>query len=330
MHRLLVRILLIDDNATFVAAFSDMLNEAALSCPVQLSTAATEKEALQSLAEKPPDIVFLSLDDTDGGWIGIIKKIKHVGALIPVIVITDYDHEAAALQAIKNGAMDYFFKNGLAVHDLVHIVRFAHGNRHNQDKLKRTSRQWRATFDSIPDWIMILDEGCGIIRVNKAFAGSLGRHPRDIIGANCRGLIGGVDWPCEECPQHIVIKSGEPRVTEIFNRRLWLHQVITTAPFLDGRGRIVGASHVVKDVTEKKRADIERETLITGLREALFKVKTLSGLLPICASCKQIRDDKGNWNPIETYVRDRSNAQFSHGICPECTKKLYPDYYKAR
>jgi len=63
------------------------------------------------------------------------------------------------------------------------------------------------------------------------------------------------------------------------------------------------------------------------LNEALSKVKLLSGFLPICASCKKIRDDKGYWNQIESYIRDHSMAEFSHGICPECAKKLYPEFY---
>jgi HAMP domain-containing protein len=72
----------------------------------------------------------------------------------------------------------------------------------------------------------------------------------------------------------------------------------------------------------------ERERLISELEQALSEVKTLSGLLPICSSCKRIRDDKGYWNQIETYVRDHTDAEFTHGICPECAKKLYPELYK--
>lgn len=64
---------------------------------------------------------------------------------------------------------------------------------------------------------------------------------------------------------------------------------------------------------------------IKALQKALDEVKTLGGLLPICASCKKIRDDKGYWQQIEVFIRDRSDAEFSHGICPECTEKLYPD-----
>ena len=72
----------------------------------------------------------------------------------------------------------------------------------------------------------------------------------------------------------------------------------------------------------------EKEKLIGKLQEALAKVKTLSGLLPICSSCKKIRDDKGYWNQIETYIRQRSEADFTHGICPKCAKTLYPGLLK--
>jgi CheY-like chemotaxis protein len=67
---------------------------------------------------------------------------------------------------------------------------------------------------------------------------------------------------------------------------------------------------------------------IEELRQALDQIKTLRGIVPICAGCKQIRDDRGYWNQVEVYVRDHTEAQFSHGICPDCMKKLYPDVCK--
>jgi hypothetical protein len=83
---------------------------------------------------------------------------------------------------------------------------------------------------------------------------------------------------------------------------------------------------IATDITDRKKTEEEREQLITQLEEALGEIKTLSGFLPICSSCKRIRDDKGYWNQIESYIRDHSEAEFSHGICPECAKKLYPDF----
>jgi len=75
-------------------------------------------------------------------------------------------------------------------------------------------------------------------------------------------------------------------------------------------------------------AEEARQQLIVQLQEALAKVKTLSGLLPICASCKKIRDDQGFWHQVEVYIQEHSDAEFTHGICPECAQKLYPQLHK--
>src|SRR5262249_26244801 len=91
-------------------------------------------------------------------------------------------------------------------------------------------------------------------------------------------------------------------------------------------GHIHGASIVLRDITERKQQEKERLQLIEELTEALKHVKTLNGLLPICASCKKIRNDGGYWEQVETYIRSRSNAEFTHGICPDCVRLLYPEY----
>jgi DNA-binding response OmpR family regulator len=89
-------------------------------------------------------------------------------------------------------------------------------------------------------------------------------------------------------------------------------------------------SHIARlqqEIAERQRAEAERERLIGELQTALSNIKTLRGLLPICASCKQIRDDRGYWIQVEVYIRDHSEAEFSHGICPGCLHKLYPELY---
>lgn len=91
--------------------------------------------------------------------------------------------------------------------------------------------------------------------------------------------------------------------------------------------RILSLANIAlkKEMDERKRIEKEREKLISELQMAMGEVKKLSGFLPICSSCKKIRDDEGYWNQIESYIRDHSEAEFSHSICPECVKKLYPD-----
>ncbi len=87
---------------------------------------------------------------------------------------------------------------------------------------------------------------------------------------------------------------------------------------------------ITADITDRKRAEEDRERLINELQEALDNIKTLKGLLPICAGCKKIRDDKGYWNQIEGYIERHSHALFSHALCPECMENLYgdEDWYK--
>jgi PAS domain S-box-containing protein len=81
-------------------------------------------------------------------------------------------------------------------------------------------------------------------------------------------------------------------------------------------------------IVERERAETELAKLVIELQEALSKVTTLSGLLPICASCKKIRDDRGYWTQVEVYVREHSDADFTHSICPDCAAKLYPGLYE--
>lgn len=80
-------------------------------------------------------------------------------------------------------------------------------------------------------------------------------------------------------------------------------------------------------VLQRRVLEEAKETAIAAREKALEEVKILRGFLPICSSCKKIRDDQGYWNEIEAYIRDHSGAEFSHGICPACAKKLYPEFY---
>ncbi len=83
---------------------------------------------------------------------------------------------------------------------------------------------------------------------------------------------------------------------------------------------------LTNEIAERKKVEEEKSGLIVDLQKALDQVKKLSGFLPICSSCKKIRDDQGYWHQVEKYVRDHSEAEFSHSICPDCIKKLYPEH----
>jgi len=103
------------------------------------------------------------------------------------------------------------------------------------------------------------------------------------------------------------------------------HVLARIMGFKDNAGNFIRAYGANQDITEQKKAEEQREKLIVELKDAASQIKTLTGLLPVCSYCKKIRDDEGNWELMEKYIRRHSEADFSHGVCPECLKKYFPD-----
>jgi len=126
----------------------------------------------------------------------------------------------------------------------------------------------------------------------------------------------------------VYLKLGRPMDVQIINAAAFtiiafiLSRMLFFHSLKDFRNRLV-IGEQAKEINQQVG---QKEELIVELRKTLAEVKTLSGLLPICAECKKIRDDKGYWNQLETYIHEHSEAVFSHSICPDCAKKLYPDF----
>ncbi len=111
---------------------------------------------------------------------------------------------------------------------------------------------------------------------------------------------------------------------EAFGRGEMNHEVPVTSD-----DEVGGLTQVFNLMIQKRRhIEAEREELIGQLQAALKKVKTLSGLLPVCASCKKVRDDKGYWSQIDAYITEHSEAEVSHSLCPDCAQRLYPEYWE--
>ena len=195
-------------------------------------------------------------------------------------------------------------------------------------EVKTQEEKFAKAFHSSPYAITLTRLSDGhIIEVNDGFLNITGYQYAEIMEKTTVGLH---LWDKEEdrvVAVNELSKSGRVQGRE-FQFRKKSGEMITglfSAEIIQINNQEFVLSSI-SDITERKRAETERERLILGLQEALASVKQLSGLLPICASCKRIRDDKGYWTKIEAYIRDHSEAEFSHGLCPDCGKKLYPEY----
>jgi PAS domain S-box-containing protein len=183
---------------------------------------------------------------------------------------------------------------------------------------------YQQLLQSIYDGCLIADLDGMIVDANDRVLEFLQQELPDVCGLNVAHLISGADQTlipsirdALQSDRFVLLHAHVARRdTSLFPAEISVNILEAKEPRL---------CFFVRDITERKRAEAEREKLITELQKAISEVKTLSGLLPICASCKRVRDDGGYWNQIESYFKTRSDVQFSHGLCPECIEKLYPD-----
>jgi len=189
---------------------------------------------------------------------------------------------------------------------------------------KRAEEEYRTILRTTMDGFWIADIQGRFLDVNDAYCHLIG-YSRDELLTMRISDVEAIERP-EETAQRIqrIMETGGTRFETRHRckdgRMIDLEVSVNYAKIGDGRLYVF-----LRDITERKRMEEEREKLIRELQDALANIKTLRGLLPICSYCKKIRDDKGYWNRIESYIQDHSGAEFTHGMCPECLKKHYPD-----
>ena len=198
------------------------------------------------------------------------------------------------------------------------------GRKKSQQEVQTIKKEWEKTFDAMVDWVSLLDLDCTIIRSNRRGEKLFGVPVQEMIGLRCCKILHGSKSRVPECPMPAVLKFFRRESVELqLEDGRWM--MISIDPIVQDSGGLLNVVHICRDITERKRIEIEKEKMLRELQTALADVKTLSDLLPICSVCKKIRDDKGYWNQIEAYIHEHSGTRFSHGICPECAKEYYPD-----
>jgi PAS domain S-box-containing protein len=214
----------------------------------------------------------------------------------------------------------------------VEVVRDITERKLTEERLQESEERFRRVFEDGPLGIIIADQNYRVLKVNMALCEMLGYSEEELVGRTVE------EFTCPEDVDKSVTLSKqalkgeiplfqlEKRYVKKNRENLWVN--LTATVIKDQEGKVLYAIGMVDDITERKAAEQERERLISQLKEALANIKTLKGLLPICAWCKKIRDDGGYWNKVEDYIKEHTDASFTHGICPECLKKVDPETYQ--
>ncbi|MBF0557469.1 MAG: PAS domain S-box protein [Nitrospirae bacterium] len=209
-------------------------------------------------------------------------------------------------------------------------------------KLKLTEIALRKSEKDLRDMTSALGEGIYVLNIrgdvtfmNPEAERLLGWTIAELADLNMHDTIhsekeDGTHLSFEDCPMHKITITGEKYSSEdeLFKRKdgTKFPVAVISTPIV-GEDGTQSSITAFRDITIPKELQKEKEKLISELQNALAKVKILSGMLPICASCKKIRNDEGYWTQIEAYIKEHSEAEFTHAICPDCGKKLYPEYY---
>ncbi len=167
------------------------------------------------------------------------------------------------------------------------------------------------------------------IDVNEAFERTMGYSIADVIGKSGQDLGMFVDAEQQLHVSELLRKQGSLREVDLKVRAKdgRILDGLFSGDMIECQGETFFLT-VMIDITERKQAEAARDETIRELRAALAEITTLQGIVPICSSCKKIRDDGGYWEQVENYVARHTGAQFSHGVCPDCMKRLYPDFHR--
>ncbi len=198
--------------------------------------------------------------------------------------------------------------------------------RSHAEAIRRSEEKFRRIVGTAQEGIWFVDGTGKTSYVNRRLVDMLGYAEEEILGRPlCDFLPQGCS--CVDRLKGICGERGgshEERTDCRFLRKdgsaLWT--IVSVNSLVDDAGKAIGALAMVTDISDRKKMERERESLITELQDALANVKTLKGLLPICAWCNKVKDEHGDWHPMEVYIKIHSEASFSHGICPECRRKL--------
>lgn len=293
--------------------------------------AATGRDAIELMRKEHPDVVLMDIS-LSGNMDGV-EAAGHIREEhnVPVIYVTAYSDDSVIERAKPTAPYGYIIKP-FVDKELKATIETALYKHAMEEELRRSREQYRALLDASGAVPWEMDASTMKFTYVGAQSGSvLGIEPEDMDNLDkwlrmvhpddahgLRELYTGTNKDLTQASEvEYRVKLGEDRL-------IWIRDTISISGDSSGASKIRG---YMQDITLRKEAEIERNRYTQELKEALDRIKTLQGLLPICAWCKKIRDDKGYWQQVEVYVRDRSEAEFTHSICPECKKKVEDDMH---
>jgi len=286
------------------------------------------EDVLAQLSGNEVDVILLDIM-LDGDLTGIdTARLINKRYDIPIIFLTAYADNATINNASAVKPYAYILKpfDAKELNAAIEITLVKHSA---ERKLKISNKKYESLFKGNPEPSVYLDPAFKIVDINPMFSNCFGYTLDEVVGKSIDELI--IPPGMQKEASALSKQSSDNNVyKDAFRKRKDGSLVpvsISAAPIIID-GIHTGTFVIYKDISAQKKAEDEREKVISDLQKALAEVETLSGMIPMCSHCKKVRDDEGFWDQVEDYIAKRSNVDFSHGICPDCLKKYYPKIHE--
>ncbi len=319
------RILYIEDERVLARTVQAQLNRRGY----QVDLVSSAEEGLEKLKQGQYDLLLADYNLPGMNGIELLQEAALRNYSLPIIILTAGGDEKVAAEALKWGAADYVIKEPTFLDHLPHTVEMTlsehlalRQKEETEAALQQSEAHYRALIEALPGILLQVDLTGRILysRTPEADRHLLKEAPAGVMFRECFSSDIGKQI---EANFREALQYGRARVFELH----FAHNQVDHYYEYHIKPCANDVIIIFRDITTEKLAAREREQLIQELQEALSKIKTLSGLIPICSSCRRIRDDRGYWDSLEEYLHKHSDAELSHSICPNCIKELYPEVY---
>lgn len=322
------RILIVEDEGIIAQDIQATLEKLGYEVP---AIAVVGEEAIVKAIDLKPDLVLMDIA-LWGGMDGVTAAgqiREHLD--IPVIFLTAHSDSATLQRAKVTGPYGYIVKP-LVERDLRIGVEMAL-HKHAMERQQTKQDKWFATtLASLGEAVIATDANGGVRFMNPLAesitgwpqAQATGRHLDQVMALSDEAASTGGQGVFAEAVRkgQVINWAGNSVLWPRDGRSTPIDYSATCIHELDGT--LAGVVVVLRDITPRHQTEQDRERIIRQLRATLETVKTLRGLVPVCASCKKIRDNQGHWNAVDAYITKHGLGEVSHGLCPDCIRKLYP------